>query len=153
MALVDLDGAGTVTVQTLPFAPMRQVRTVRGNIDELVRFEPSSDLIKVVLTDEMLLIDPRKRLREVFPNVCQLAYARDETVQGAAFDLPNRTEVIHPIELIGDFVEFVRGKGLEGIVTLAREERERTIRGTDFHAAATTSRHVVIAAARSTRCD
>jgi hypothetical protein len=40
-----------------------------------------------------------------------------------------------------------------GIVTLAREERERTIRGTDFHAAATTSRHVVIAAARSTRCD
>jgi hypothetical protein len=40
-----------------------------------------------------------------------------------------------------------------GIVTLAREERERTIRGTDFHAAATTSRHVVLAAARSTRCD
>jgi hypothetical protein len=40
-----------------------------------------------------------------------------------------------------------------GIVTLAREERERTMRGADFHAAATTSRHVVIAAARSTRCD
>jgi hypothetical protein len=39
------------------------------------------------------------------------------------------------------------------IVTLVREERERTIRGTDFHAAATTSRHVHIAAARSTRCD
>jgi hypothetical protein len=38
-------------------------------------------------------------------------------------------------------------------ITLAREERERTIRGTDFHAAATTSRHVFIAAARSTRCD
>jgi DNA repair protein SbcD/Mre11 len=113
MALVDLDGAGAVTVQTLPFAPMRQVRTVRGNIDELVRSEPSSDLIKVVLTDEMLLIDPMKRLREVFPNVCQLAYARDETVHGAAFDLPNRTEIINPIELVGDFVEFVRGKGLD----------------------------------------
>ena len=41
----------------------------------------------------------------------------------------------------------------QGIVTLPREERERTIRGTDFHAAATTSRHVLIAAARSTRCD
>src|ERR1700722_12939854 len=40
-----------------------------------------------------------------------------------------------------------------GIVTLAREERERTIRGTDFHAAATISRHVVVAVARSTRCD
>jgi hypothetical protein len=45
------------------------------------------------------------------------------------------------------------GKGHDGIVTLPHEERDRTIRGTDFHAAATTSRHVVIAAARSTRCD
>jgi hypothetical protein len=41
----------------------------------------------------------------------------------------------------------------DGIVTLPRDERERIIRGTDFHAAATTSRHVLIAAARSTRCD
>ena len=32
---------------------------------------------------------------------------------------------------------------------VATRERERTIRGTDFHAAATTSRHVLIAAARS----
>jgi hypothetical protein len=36
-------------------------------------------------------------------------------------------------------------KAIPGIVTLARDERERTIRGTEFHAAATTSRHVVIA--------
>jgi len=41
----------------------------------------------------------------------------------------------------------------KGIVTLPHEERERTIRGTDFHAAATTLRHVLIAAARSTWCD
>ena len=44
-------------------------------------------------------------------------------------------------------------KGFNGIVTLPREERERTIMGADFQAAATTSRHVLIAAARSTRCD
>jgi hypothetical protein len=41
----------------------------------------------------------------------------------------------------------------EGIVKLSWEECERTIRVTDLHAAATTSRHVLIAAARSTRCD
>jgi hypothetical protein len=40
-----------------------------------------------------------------------------------------------------------------GIGTLPREERERTIRGADVHAAATTSRHVLIVAARKTRCD
>ncbi|HEY1886776.1 MAG TPA: hypothetical protein VGG86_12105 [Roseiarcus sp.] len=48
-----------------------------------------------------------------------------------------------------------RGKvDVDGIVTLPGEERERTTMGvTDLHAAETTSRHVLIAAARSTRCD
>jgi hypothetical protein len=32
--------------------------------------------------------------------------------------------------------------GSGGIVTLPHEERDRTMRGTDFHAAATASRHV-----------
>jgi gluconate 5-dehydrogenase len=63
----------------------------------------------------------------------------DETAIQAAFDRLDRDGIAVDI--------------LVGIVTLAREERERTIRGADFHAAATTSRHVVIAAARSTRCD
>jgi intracellular septation protein len=55
--------------------------------------------------------------------------------------------ILPPMSIIGLFLI------QNGIVTLAREERERTIKGADFHAAATTSRHVVIAAARSTRCD
>jgi hypothetical protein len=41
---------------------------------------------------------------------------------------------------------------LDGAVTLPREERERST-PCGFQAAATASRHVVIAAARSTRCD
>jgi hypothetical protein len=45
----------------------------------------------------------------------------------------------------------LRENSWDGIVTLPREERERT--GADFQAAATTSRHVLIAAARNTRCD
>ena len=47
----------------------------------------------------------------------------------------------------------LRENSWDAIVTLPREERERTITGADFQAAATTSRHVLIAAARSTRCD
>jgi NAD(P)-dependent dehydrogenase (short-subunit alcohol dehydrogenase family) len=62
----------------------------------------------------------------------------DETAIQAAFDRLDRDGIA--VDILG-------------IVTLAREERERTIKGADFHAAATTSRHVVIAAARSTRCD
>ena len=113
MTLVDLDGDGAVTVRTIPFAPRRPVRTVRGKIDELVRSERSDDLIRVILTDDMLLIDPMKRLREVFPNVCQLGYESDETAPDVGFDLPDRAEINNPIQVIGDFVEFVRGTALD----------------------------------------
>ena len=51
---------------------------------------------------------------------------------------------------LADLAPFIWRKG---IVTLPREERERTISGPHFHAAATTSRHVLIAAVRSARCD
>ena len=64
---------------------------------------------------------------------------------------PERAEPV--VEADPDDARFLDDLGHVGIVTLPREERERTIRGTDFHAAATTSRHVLIAAARSTRCD
>jgi hypothetical protein len=58
-------------------------------------------------------------------------------------------------EKIRIILEGLRGEEsiAEGIVTLPREERERSIRGADFHAGATASRHVLIAAARSARCD
>ena len=69
MALVDLDGDGGATVQTIPFEPLRKVRTVRGKIDELLT-------IRAVLGSHQggpyrskRLIDPMKRLEGRFPNV------------------------------------------------------------------------------------
>jgi len=79
----------------------------------------------------------------------------------AVLGRPSYDDELGPVEAFGldpraaVVVAFMLAVGnpRQGIVTLPREECERTIRGTDFHAAATTSRHVLIAAARSTRCD
>ena len=87
MTLVDLDGAGIAQIETIPFVPLRRVRTLRGRMEELLRNERSNDLIKVVLTDETRLIDPMKQLREVFPNACSLMYASDEALAGEK-DMP-----------------------------------------------------------------
>lgn len=78
MNLVELDAAGQVTVETLPYKPIRRARVLRGKHAELLLLDPSSDFIKAVLTDEVPVIDGMKRLREVFPNACELVYARDE---------------------------------------------------------------------------
>ena len=78
MNLVELDAAGQVTVETLPYKPIRRARVLRGKHAELLLSDPSSDFIKAVLTDEVPVIDGMKRLREVLPNACELVYARDE---------------------------------------------------------------------------
>src|ERR1700760_326859 len=107
MNLVDLDTDGAATIQTIRFMPVRAVRVLRGKLADLVLSDPSSDFVKIILTDEVALIDPMKRLREVFPNACQLAYARDERTSGAASALPAQVKINDPVQVIGNFLQYV----------------------------------------------
>ena len=78
MSLIEMDPDGQVSVGPLPFRPVRRARVLRGMHAELLLADPSGDFIKAVLTDDAPAIDGMKRLREVFPNACELVYARDE---------------------------------------------------------------------------
>lgn len=111
MQLVSIDGAGSVSVTSLPFVPRRRVRVVEGVLAGLEREPPSDDFVMAILTDEFPPIDPMKRLRAVFPNACQLAYAKNEKKQtvGLATTVPAATS---PAELIEAFTVQVRGEGL-----------------------------------------
>jgi exonuclease SbcD len=112
ISLVDLDADGVATIQAIPFAPLRGVRVLRGKMADLVLNDPSTDFVKVVLTDEAPLIDPMKRLREVFPNTCQLTYARDEKQADFKPSLQTQVEINDPLQVIGNFLEYVRGEKL-----------------------------------------
>ncbi|MGD9924409.1 MAG: exonuclease SbcCD subunit D [Pseudorhodoplanes sp.] len=108
MSLVEIDGAGSVTVETIPFEPLRRVRILRGKHAELLLTEPSTDFVKVVLTDDVPIIDGMKRLRTVFPNACSLTYERDEHVLELKSLDARATKVVDPLDVIGDFLELVR---------------------------------------------
>lgn len=108
MSLIEIDAAGRSTVEAIPFEPVRRVRALRGKHAELLLAEPSEDLIKVTLTDDAPIIDGMKRIRQVFPNACELIYERDERAPEIK-SLGGRTlAVANPIEVIGDFLELVR---------------------------------------------
>lgn len=108
MSLVKIDGAGKVTVETIPFDPLCGVRVLRGKHAELLLAEPSTDFVKAVLTDDVPIIDGMKRLRAVFPNACDLTYERDErTPEIKSLDV-RTSKVANPLDVIGDFVELVR---------------------------------------------
>ncbi len=74
MSLVEIDAVGRATIETVPFEPIRRVRVLRGRHAELLLAERSDDFIKVVLTDDVPVIDGMKRIRDVFPNACELLY-------------------------------------------------------------------------------
>lgn len=110
MTLVDLGSEGTQT-RTFPFRPIRQVRSLIGSFQDLAAGTPSDDFIQAVLTDETPLIDPMKRLREIYPNTCHLHYARDARTAATTAFGPRRVAA-SPIDMIGDFLEAVRGECL-----------------------------------------
>lgn len=112
MTLVDLDAAGAADIRLIPFAPARSVRVLRGPLAELLQAAPSTDIVKAVLTDAAPLIDPMKRLRAVFPNACELSYARDERAPEVKSEPLTTARLADPLAMIGEFVEQVRGEAL-----------------------------------------
>ncbi|MBL4918663.1 exonuclease SbcCD subunit D [Szabonella alba] len=112
MIIVDLN-AETVDIRTLPFRPLRQVRSLTGAFADLLAGTPSEDFIQAILTDASPLIDPMKRLRVTYPNACHLAYAKQARAQEVK-TLGTGSAVVTPVEMIGDFLKVVRGRDASG---------------------------------------
>jgi exonuclease SbcD len=118
MSLVQLDAAGQVSVEVLPFTPIRRARVLRGKHAELLLADPSSDFVKAVLTDDTPVIDGMKRLRGAFPNVCELIYARDERPLEQKPADGIAVAAAEPVEVVRNFLIEV---GLEAISETEQE--------------------------------
>jgi exonuclease SbcD len=123
VSLIELAHDGTVGVTEFPIKPLRQVRTIRGKLLELLAAtEMSNDLVRVVLTDDAPQIDPMKRIRALYPNAVQLAYERNERPLAQRLE-EQRAAIDDPHALSSTFLEIVRGDPLSeaeaGIVASA----------------------------------
>lgn len=112
VSLIDLAADGTVTVTEVPLRPLRQVRTIRGKLLELLAAaEVSNDIVRVVLTDDTPQIDPMKRIRAFYPNAVQLSYERNERPVELRLE-EQRAAIDDPQTLSSAFLEFIRGEPL-----------------------------------------
>lgn len=112
VSLIDLAADGTVTVAEVPLRPLRQVRTIRGKLLELLAAtEVSNDIVRVVLTDDTPQIDPMKRIRAFYPNAVQLSYERNERPVELRLE-EQRAAIDDPQTLSSAFLEFIRGEPL-----------------------------------------
>lgn len=74
---VELDAGGHCDVQALPLVAERDMVTLTGSLEALLRRDGAfqqhqDDYVRVVLTDSGELLDPMARLRQVYPNIMLL---------------------------------------------------------------------------------
>lgn len=90
--VVELGEKGDVRTRVLPLTPLRQVRVIRGTLEEVLA-QACGDYVSVVLTDRVDLdvLDMQDRLRHAFPMLIEIRreaarradYARAHTVDAA----------------------------------------------------------------------
>lgn len=68
MLLIELDGSGVSNIEPLYFTPRRDLRAIRGVLNELLQLPPSEDYIFATLLDNTPILQPMEQIRSVFPN-------------------------------------------------------------------------------------
>jgi exonuclease SbcD len=112
MSLVNIDSTGAIHIEEIPFRPLRRVRVLRGKHAELISGTASTDFVKAILTDDVPLIDPMKRLWEVYPHACHLSYEKSEQPAVSLESAVPITRSLTSDEVFEAFLEQIIGEGM-----------------------------------------
>ena len=119
VTMIEMDGEGLVAINQHEFAPLHDMRIIKGELEKLLdpaifSAAPVDDYVMAVLTDRGELIDPIGKLRGVYPNVLR--------IQREAFDREageEKTAASHkfleknPLDLFGEFYENAAGEDFD----------------------------------------
>ena len=93
-----------ISTRVIPLKPLREVRIVRGTLEEVLS-APSGDYVTVILTDDAGLdaFDAREKLVEAFPYLLEI---RREISKGGGVRTGIRTDALpEPLELCRMFLK------------------------------------------------
>ena len=129
VTLVEIDGEGNVTAKNLPLTPRRDVRVIKGNVDELCSLPRTEDFIHAQITDKKNFTSAADRLRESScPNLLSLEFINN-LFEGEDFSQKlNVREGASPLEHFIDFYEY---STKEKIPTAYRDAMEKLINSLD----------------------
>lgn len=113
-------------ITVLPLTPLRQVRLIKGSLEEVLR-QASSDYVTMVLTDkaDLEVIDMQERLRLAFPNLLEI---RRERVRAADYGAERYVEEdMDPYELCCAFLKDADEAEKEILKDVIRTVQERQV--------------------------
>mgnify|MGYP000441146203 CR=1 FL=1 len=104
--LTEMMEKGNVRTTVLPLKPLRQVRVIRGEFEEVLR-QACADYVTVVLTDrvDLDILDMQDRIRSAFPYLLEIRReSRRKADYCTEMDAP---EALDPFELCCSFLKDV----------------------------------------------
>ena len=102
--MVEMGVKGEIKTTILPLEPLRQVKVVKGTLDEVLK-ESCKDYVTVILTDkaDLDVIDMQERIRLAFPNLLEI---RRENQRKTDYTRTLQTEeLLDPYELCCSFLK------------------------------------------------
>ncbi|MDO4482043.1 MAG: exonuclease SbcCD subunit D [Bacillota bacterium] len=120
----ELKEKGSLTVREIPLVPLRDVRTIKGNYQDIAYkgfYENTTfrdDYMHIILTDEDDIPDAVGKLRTIYRNLIKLEYDNRRTRENSLIEGAEDTENRTPLELFGEFFE------LQNNSPMSDEQRE-----------------------------
>ena len=104
LIMVKMGEKNSVQTTVLPLEPLRQVRVIKGTLEEVIK-EACNDYVTVILTDRIDLdvMDMQERIRIAFPNLLEI---RREHLRKADYTKELQSETLmDPYELCCSFLK------------------------------------------------
>lgn len=109
VVIVDVEEMGNVTVRKVPLKLPREMREVKGSMEELMRLPWTEDYLRVVLTDEEVWSDARVTLMANFPNMMRFAVENSKTMSEIEVGPLDLAEEKTELELFQEFYALQNG--------------------------------------------
>ena len=106
-----IDTENIEEIEKVELHPLRDMQILKGKFENVMKMEPSDDIIKVELLDENTIISPMERIRERFKNAIALEFINIRSFMGSD---DNGEKIIDseasPLELFNLFFEEQNGR-------------------------------------------
>ncbi len=112
VTVITLGAKGDIKIDTIPLLPMRDMLSIYGSYEEIMRGVKTDAYVRVTLTDEEEIPDALVELRRVYPNIMELRYDNTRTRnigrQQGDVEVVDRS----PLELVGEFYSIRNGRDM-----------------------------------------
>lgn len=108
--IIDIKEKGNITINLLPLKPLRDMREIKGPIEELIKEENYKegnleDYIKAIITNEEPVYDAIGKIKKIYPNTLKLEIQNSKTINSNTEQNINLEEVKKKseLEIFSDF--------------------------------------------------